>query len=43
MYRYQRILMSLVRQGKITKECFMFRCYIVGEYVKDFALALREI
>jgi hypothetical protein len=41
--RHQRLISALYRTGKISKDLFTFKVYVVDEYVKAFAMRLREI
>jgi hypothetical protein len=40
--RHQRLISALYRAEKIDKAFFTFKVYVVDEYVKAFAMRLRE-
>jgi hypothetical protein len=40
--RHQRLVSALHRAGKVDNPLFTFKVYVVDEYVKAFAMRLRE-
>jgi hypothetical protein len=41
--RHQRFISALRRAGRIDEALFIFKVYVVDEYIKAFAMRLREI
>jgi hypothetical protein len=41
--RHQRLISALHRAGRIDRARFIFKVYVVDEYIKAFAMRLREI